>query len=643
MIAPSRLSLVRLLTFYSCAALCALLVLAPLCAAAPQEGLSPGAPALRISYRLAMPHPESHLFEVGMEVEGLGATDNVEVQMPRWSPGRYAIFDFAKNVQEVKAVSFCPPQARCDRREFPVTRLDTQTWRVNSRGEQRVSLTYKVFADDLSGTFSQLDTRHANFNGGSVFMYVVGHKQDAVRLEIDAPAGWRTVNGYSTREDQRTWEFPNYDTLIDTPTEIAPDWTMQEFQVEGKTYRVVVHAFGDDGGRRAALARNLEKVVRAETAMWGAPDLESYTFLIHFDPTATRGDGMEHLTSTQIIETGILADEDNYDGALETAAHEFFHVWNVKRLRPAELGPWDFTRPVVTRSLWIAEGLTNYYGKMMLKRAGIWTDEQLFDSYSKAIGGIENSQGSRLMSAEEASLLAPFLDRGSSEQRTNLGNTSVSYYPKGETLGLVLDLLIRARSNGRASLDDVMRRMYEDFYVKSAKATYYLKGRGFTGEEFERTATEVAGADLHDFFTRSVGGVEPPPYEEALAAVGLQFVRAPEREPFTAGITIDAHDTQNVKITSIRNGSAAERAGLKQGDVLVQIGKAYVTTASWRSALNIFKQGNRVPVTVRRAHQTVSTNLMLDAPDRYDYRIEKIPNATPEANRLRAAWLSGAK
>jgi predicted metalloprotease with PDZ domain len=647
MIPYARFQFARLSSLRAGAMLFSLLFAATLCAA--QEA---GAPAvgtverpLRISYRLAMPRPESHLFEVQLEVEGLEGADYIDVQMPRWSPGRYAIFDFAKNVQEVVAAErqTAPDAVAGKRASYSVKRIDTQTWRVTSGGASGLTLRYKVFGDDLSGTFSQLDARHANLNGASVFMYVVGHKQDPVRLQIEAPAGWRIVNGYAPQADGRTWEFPNYDTMIDTPAEIGPDWTAQEFQVEGKTYRVVIHAYGDDGGRRAALARDIEKIVRAEVAMWGAPDLESFTFIFHFDPAATRGDGMEHLTSTQIVETGVLADADIYESALETAAHEFFHVWNVKRLRPVELGPWDFTRPLATRSLWIAEGLTNYYGKMMLRRAGLWTDEQLLNSLGETISGIENSPGSRLMSAEEASLVAPFTDRATSEQRVNLGNTSVGYYPKGETLGLVLDLLIRSRSGGRASLDDVMRRMYEEFYVKSPKATYYLKGRGYTGEEFARVASEVAGADLSDFFARSVAGAEQPPYEEALASVGLRFVRAPSREPHAAGITVDARETQSVKIASVRNGSPAERAGLRQGDVLIQIGRAYVTTASWLSALNIFKQGSRVPVTVRRARETISATITLDAPDRYAYLIEKVPNPSAEAGRMRAAWLGGAK
>ncbi len=622
----------------------ALFVVLLLCAlpATAQPPQTTSGEAYRIAYSLAMPQPASHLFEVRIDVDGVSTDGSVEFQMPRWSPGRYGVFEFAKNVQEVAATSGCiAPQTECRRTSLRVMRADTQTWRVSTASATSVTFSYKVFADDLSGTFSQLDARHANFNGASVFMYVVGHKPDPVTLRIDAPTGWRIVNGYTTRPDQREWSFPNYDVLIDTPTEIAPDWTMKEFKVDSKTYRVVVHAFGDDGGKRDALARDIEKIVRAEVAMWGAPDFESYTFIIHFDPTAREGDGMEHLNSTQIIHPAALADEDAAAAALDTAAHEFFHVWNIKRLRPVELGPWDFTRPVSTRGLWIGEGITNYYGHLMQRRAGIWDDRQFYDNLGETIATVENSPGSRLMSAEQASLLAPFIDGARHEQRTNLDNTSISYYPKGEVVGLALDLLIRGRSRGRASLDDVMRRMYEEFYVKSPNATYYLRGRGYTNEDFERIASEVAGTPLADFFDRYARRAEPPPYDEAFAHVGLLLVRRPDRAPHTAGIVIDDADAQSVTIRSIRTGSAAERAGLKQGDVLITIGKTYVTTASWLAALNIFKRGERVPLSFRRARQTLNATLTLDAPDRFVYRLEEIKDAAPEARALRAAWLKG--
>src|SRR5688500_8351792 len=183
-------------------------------------------PLRSITYRLSMTHPNSHLFEVKIEVETPPdfAGDAIDFQMPKWSPGRYAVFDFAKNVQEFQALGgICPREAKCKQAVFPVTRVDDQTWRVATRNSHQLTVNYKVFGDDLSGTFSQLNARHANFNGGSIFMYVVNHKQDPVTLAIDPPKDWRVVNGATERPDQREFQFPNYDLLIDTPTEIAPD------------------------------------------------------------------------------------------------------------------------------------------------------------------------------------------------------------------------------------------------------------------------------------------------------------------------------------------------------------------------------------------------------------------------------------
>jgi predicted metalloprotease with PDZ domain len=596
-----------------------------------------------ITYRLSMSRPMSHLFEVTIEVElpENSTAESLDFQMPKWSPGRYAVFDFAKNVQEFRAAAgTCPPPSRCDMAMRPVTRVDDQTWRVQRMSSYSLTITYKVFGNDLSGTFSQLDMRHANFNGGCIFMYIVNHKPDPVKLVISPPAGWRIVNGRMERPDQREWQFPNWDIMIDTPTEIAPDWTEDEFQVAGKNYHVIVHSFGDEGGKRAGLVRDIEKLVRAETAMWGPPEFDSYTFLIHFAADDRSGDGMEHLTSTQIIEPGALGDSGVYDNTLGTVAHEFFHVWNVKRLRPLELGPWDFTRPANTRGLWVAEGLTNYYGHLMPRRAGLWDDTQFLRRESNTITQIENSPGSHLMSAEESSLSAPFLDDAPHAQRTNLANTSISYYPKGELLGLVLDLLIRGRTNGKASLDDVMRRMYDEFYLKSPNATYYLRGRGYKTDDLQRVASEVAGFDLNDFFTRYVRGVEVPPYDEALDYVGLHLVREQMREPYN-GLTLDWEKPRNLTIGTVRNGSPAEDAGLQPGDEILSLGRKGVTRENWLASLGRYKQGDRIPISVKRDRRTIQATLLLGAPERFEYRIAEKKDASVEQKALRSAWLKG--
>jgi predicted metalloprotease with PDZ domain len=603
---------------------------------------------LRINYRLAMSHPNSHLFEVNIEVEvPLAAKlESLDFQMPKWSPGRYAVFDFAKNVQEVRAHSLCPPNIPCEQIILPVTRVDDQTWRVQIGGFKlidnikRFRLSYKVFANDLSGTFSKLDSRHANFNGGCIFMYVVNHKQDPVSLSINPPKGWRIVNGRTESENQSEWQFPNWDIMTDTPTEIAPDWTEDDFKVDGKQYHVVVHSLGNEGGKRPALVRDIEKIVEAETGMWGAPEFESYTFLIHFAADGHSNDGMEHLTSTQVIESGALADPGMYEDALDAIAHEFFHVWNVKRLRPIELGPWDFTRPANTRDLWIAEGITNYYGHLMQRRAGLWTDAKLLSTLGAQITEVENAPGSRLMSAEESSLSAPFIDDAPHAQQTNLANASVSYYAKGEVLGLVLDLLIRGKTGGRASLDDVMRRMYEEFYLKSPNASYYLRGRGYRPEDFERIVSEVSGADMSDFFKRYVRGVESPPYEEAFAQVGLRLVREP-REPVAVGFSADENDTASFKIGRVRPDSPAADAGLEVGDKILFLGGLKITPTNFLKLLGRYKPGDRVALIVQRGSRNLQTSITLGESQSLDYRIEEMKDASSEAKVLRVAWLSG--
>jgi len=601
-------------------------------------------PLQRITYHLSMPRPASHLFVVWIEVE-MKDIDSLDFQMPMWSPGRYAVFDFAKNIQEFQAQTLnctvrpeAPSSLNCRTTSVPFTRRDNQTWQVQTRGLQKLIVSYKVFGNDLSGTFSQLDTRHATFNGGSIFMYIAGHKPDPVKLTIEPPPGWRIVNGWTERPDQREWQYPNWDVMIDAPTEIAPDWTDDQFEVAGKKYHVVVHSFGEEGGKRAALVRDIEKIVRTETAMWGPPEFDAYTFLIHFAADDHSGDGMEHLTSTQIIEPGALAESGVYEDTLDTVAHEFFHVWNVKRLRPLQLGPWDFTRPANTRGLWVAEGFTNYYGHLMQRRAGMWDEAKFLQRESNTISNIENAPGSKLMSAEDSSLSASFLDDAPHAQNTNLSNTAISYYPKGELVGLVLDLIIRGRTNGQASLDDVMRRMYDEFYLKSPNASYYLRGRGYSTEDVQRVTSEVAGIELRDFFDQHVRGVLPLPYDEAFAFVGLRLVRVQAREPYNAGLSVE-EDPRGLVIANVRNDSVAESAGLQKDDEIVSLAGKPVKVNNWLAALARFKTGDQVPIVVKRDRRTIKATLVMGQPERFEYRIEEFSGATAEQKALRSAWL----
>lgn len=472
-----------------------------------------GTPLDRVEYRLRIRDPRTHLLDVSVAASAPGSAP-VDFQMPAWSPGRYVIYDFARNVQEVTA-------ADGSGHELPVTKIDKQTWRVVPPAG-RVTLSYKVFANDLSGTFSHLDARHANINGASVFMYVVGRKGSPVRLSVDAPPGWAVFGALSTTPSQTTFEAPSYDLLVDMPTEAAPDFELRAFEIDGITFRVLVHQLGDDRTRSNRLAEDLRSIVAATLPIVGPLDTDRYTFIIHFDPDALH-DGMEHLTSTQIVR-GSSLDDDRYEDLLTVAAHELFHAWNVKRLRPVELGPWDYTRENYTTSLWIAEGLTSYYADRILLRAGLLSPERFLDALERQIAVLQSTPGRKLLSLEQASFDTWLYTATRGRQRSNPA-LPVNYYNKGHVVGAMLDLEIRRRTAGTRSLDDVFRTLYRRFYVEAPASTYYLKGRGYRGEDFLAAVNEIAGSDFGGFFARYVSGVEEIDYDALLGNAALRLVR----------------------------------------------------------------------------------------------------------------------
>ena len=469
-----------------------------------------------IAYRIAMPDPTAHLFDVHLHLANVNE-DVVQLQMPVWSPGRYARFDFARTVQDLTISG--PDGVAVD-----WERENGSLWRVSLAGAHSLDAHYRVYANTLSGTFSVLDTAHANWNGASVFLYVVDHKQDPVTLHIDVPAGWHVVNADARATDQTDYRFENYDRLIDTPTEVAPALMVDTFHVDNRIYRTMVHHNGQSTPvQRRRFVGDVEKIVRYENTVFGPPPLEMYTFV--FNIGYAGGDGMEHLYSTQIINRHPWRDEDTPLAGIGTAAHEYFHVWNVKRVRPLALGPFDYTREQYQPSLWVAEGWTQYYGQIALYRAGVLSPSGLYPMIANAIVRPNlTDSGRKEASARMSSFEAPFWDGAQPGYDVN-PSSFFSYYTKGAGLALYLDLLIRSRSQNARSLDDAFRNLRRLSW-EQANASYYLQGRGYTEDDVERAVSEAAGTDLHDWFTRHVGGVEDPDFDEALGWAGLRLVRS---------------------------------------------------------------------------------------------------------------------
>ena len=479
---------------------------APLAAQAP----------LRIAYRIAMPDPASHLYDVALDVDGVrGAT--LALQLPVWSPGRYARMDFAKNVQELHVTS-------ADGRPLTWDKTDGSRWVVRTGGASGVRARYRVFANALSGTFSVLDSAHANWNGASLFMYVEGHKPDPVTLDVTPPDGWHVINGDTRTADQRHFSFENYDRLIDSPTEVAPAFLLDSFVVDGKRYRTVVHHNGPaPSAAHQRFVQDLEKIVRYENSVFGAPPLEEYTFL--FNIGYPGGDGMEHLYSTQIMDRRPWVDSLVVLPGISSAAHEYFHVWNVKRVRPAALGPFDYTREQYQPSLWVAEGWTQYYGLAALGRGGVVDTRAFYETMAGVVQANLTAPGRKEVSARMASFHAPFWDGAPQGQPTNGAQTFFSYYTKGSGLALYLDLYLRAKTANHRSLDDVFNALKRRSW-EAPKSSYYLQGRGYTERDVELAATEIAGEDMHPWFERYVGGTDDLDYDALLARAGLRITRA---------------------------------------------------------------------------------------------------------------------
>jgi predicted metalloprotease with PDZ domain len=594
--------------------------------AAAEEG---AAAPLELEYHLRLAQPTVHLLEV--EIVASKVTEPaLDFVMPAWAPGRYAIYDFAKNVQEFEAVG-----ARGQR--LPWSKIDKQTWRVEARDAAgSVQARYRVFANDLSGSFSQFDASHANLNGASVFMYIAGHKPDPLTLTVVAPPKWQLISGLSASATERSFRVPNYDLLVDTPLEVSPECALEQFQERGKTIRVAVHSYDEEDTDRSRLLDGLKKIVHSMMAAMPEPDFPHYTFIFHFAPDIALGDGMEHLNSTQVIVRGTL--RDGVAEALETAAHEFFHVWNVKRLRPAALGPFDYTRENYSRSLWFAEGVTTYAAYLHLLRSGVWSREQFLQRLGDEIRTLEWEPGRALMSAESSSFHAWFYDRSPQMQETNFANATISYYNKGLLLGVLLDLEIRSRTLGAKSLQDVLVTMFRRFY-DAPPASYYGPGRGYEEKHILEAVNVVSGSDFTSFFERYVRGTEPLPYAETLALPGLRLsVGVAPGTPPSIGVLIQP-DNRGARIVAVRPGGAAERAGLSRDDLLISVDDQSLATQELKERLKIYPPGTVVPFMVERHGRREIISVTLDPPLPNAYAIEDLPRATPAQVGVREAWL----
>lgn len=614
-----------------------------------------------INYTLTLTNPERHLFLVEIELDTAGAAA-IDIEFPAWSPGRYFIYDFARNVQQL--------EARAGRAVLAGEKVAKGTWRIATAGHDRVRISYRMFGDMLSGTFSQLDDRHASINGPSVFAYVVGRQNEPIELEVVAPEGWKTYCALKPRRrgGRSVMTAQNYDVLIDSPMEIGAP-IARRFALDGITYHVVIDLAAADAWRRSSSVReridrfvgDVEKAVRAQTTTFGRPEFDEYYFLVNIDPAAPHGDGMEHLASTRLVLAGHMTKEDSYNDLIGVASHEFFHIWNVKRLRPAELGPFDYASERHTTLLWFAEGFTQYYGHLMLRRAGVWDDRQLYKELVSEINAVDQSPGRLHRNLRESSFdtwLSPS-QRNPSGVPNNFRNTYVNYYPKGAVVAFMLDLEIRRLTNDRRSLDDVIRELYRSHYEEQEVGEYYLRGAGYTEGDVYAAVEKIGGRAARNLLKRLVEERAEIDYARHLKHVGLELTRRPKAsaskrakekkdeetpQAYLGLVTADARTratSEFVAITNVLEGSPAERAGVSAGDVIIAVDGERVDGRRWDAVMEMKRPGDRVEVTLFRGSRLLAKTATVAELDRRPYRLEPVRNATDRQTRARDRWAGG--
>jgi len=606
-----------------------LLLLAAVCLltfSAAASGASP------VSYELKFERPNSHLLDVTIHADALsGAT--VDFAIPDWAPGSYYIENYAANVQRFRAHSAAGA-------ELTWHKTDSQTWRIDLSGAKSVTVEYQVYANTLQNNIAQYNERHAFIGGPSVWMYIVGGKDRATTLSIAAPSGWRVATGME-HTSATTFQAPNYDTFADCPLEIS-DFAEKDFEVLGTKYHVIVH---DVMGQKdfAKFVDDLQKAVAALVPVFqpvaGTPGqaapFKDYYFIFHV--WLKTGGGLEHLNSTQI---NFAADWDStepapgyvnrYDLKLFVSAHEFFHAWNVKRLRPLPLGPFDYSQMVHTPSLWISEGLTSYYGALALVHAGLITPEQYLDMIGQLITKFEAYPGRSERSIEDTSWDTWFPRESVIHQDNNLLNTWYSYYDGGQIMGHILDFAIRHNTNNQKSLDDWMRSLY---------SRHALPKSGFEPDDAIKAASDVAGTDVSGIFHQYISGKEPIPYEQYFAYAGITVEKKLESAKPWIGVDTTKNDDGRAKIRNITPGSPTESGGLDRDDVIYALDSHAVDFDGFAKEIATRKPGDTVRVTVLRLGEFKDFSVALKTSPYPTYTLKPMEHLTDQQKAIYNSWL----
>ena len=598
-------------------------------------------PEAEVVYRLSFPTPQHRLVDVDVTFTDLDKTA-LTVRMASASPGRYARHEFAKNIVELQAF---------DGRgtDLTVSRSRTQVWQIDDH-DGTVQLRYRLFGDRVDGTYLAIDSTHAHMNMPAVLLWADGLEERPVRVVFEPPTGadWKVATQLFPTDEPFVFTAPNLQYLLDSPTELS-DFELRSFEVPDPSasspsnrpsFRVAVHHDAAPDALDPYVAA-IEAIVRETVMVFGelpAFDTDTYTFIVDYLPYAN-SDGMEHRNSA-ILTSGSRLDEPGQQTALLlTAAHEFFHVWNVERIRPRSLEPFDFTDTNVSGELWLAEGFTNYYGKLVMARAGLTDAESAASSIGRTLNAVISGPGRRINSAVNMSRLAPFTDAASAIDRTNFRNTFISYYTWGEAIALGLDLTLRVRSGGSMTLDDYMRALWREF-GKPGGSVVGAVDRPYTQSDTRALLAEVSGDQdfANDFFDRFIEGHEVVDYAGLLAHAGLVLRPVFPGQPTLGRVRLGAG---MVVTEPTLYGSPLHEAGVDRDDVLTMLdGQRVFSSRDLARIVQDKRRGDRLAIGFDRRGLAVESTVVLGEDPRVELVLVESSGAdlTPEQAAFRAAW-----
>jgi predicted metalloprotease with PDZ domain len=584
------------------------------------QGAAMPVAASPISYTLRFPAPQTHY----LEVEALVPTDGqpaIEMVMAVWTPGSYMVREFSRQVEELSAATEAGA---------PLAAVKTRKnrWRIESKGAARVRLRYRVYCREMTVRTNFVDAGFAILNGAPTFLTRAGAERRPHDVRVVLPPEWKEAVSAlpSLPGSEAGFRAADFDTLVDSPI-YAGNAAVHRFKVEGKPHLLVNE--GEDtlwNGTRSA--EDVERIVREVAAFWGGLPYERYVF---FNLITEASGGLEHKSSCVLMTSRWShRTREGYVGWLGLVAHELFHAWNVKRLRPAALGPFDYENEVYSRELWMPEGLTSYYEDLLVARAGLSTRKEMLKRLSKEIETLQTAPGRAVQSVEDASFDAWIKYYRPDE---NSANSGVSYYTKGAILGFLLDARIRRATEGRAGLDDVLRRAYSRFSGE----------RGFRSEELRAVAGEVAGVDLGPWFHQALETTEELDYGEALGWYGLRFVESKKKDEDDEPAGWLGAETEiqhgRLVITQVKRDTPAFTAGLNVGDEILAVGDYRVPPEGFKQRLESYPPGTRDTLLVARRERLLRLPVIFDAEPHPAFKLAVDPEATPEQKARLDAWL----